>query len=82
MYVTFYSLVSELRKVDVNEIKNAPKGPITERLLSEGRITPKMLEELRKEWLIRQEELSTVITTDNSSKIKKVLSKKKRKPRL
>jgi len=72
----------KLRKVDVNEIKNAPKGPITERLLSEGRITPKMLEELRKEWLIRQEELSTVITTDNSSKIKKVLSKKKRKPRL
>lgn len=61
---------------------NELKGPITERLISEGRLTPQMLEELKKEWQIRQDQSSEMLISKKSSKIKKVLPKKKRKPRL
>ena len=77
----FYFL-SESRKDDADEVRNESKGPITERLLSEGLLTPHMLEELKKEWQIREEQSSSVVTSEKNSKIKKVVSKKKRKPRL
>jgi len=81
LMLEFYFL-SESRKDDADEVRNESKGPITERLLSEGLLTPHMLEELKKEWQIREEQSSSVVTSEKNSKIKKVVSKKKRKPRL
>nr|CAG4642332.1 EOG090X01V1 [Evadne anonyx] len=72
----------ESRKEGDKDAINEPKGPITERLLSEGRLTPQQLEELKKEWQIRQDQLSMTRNSKNSYKIKKALLGKKRKPKL
>merc|ERR1712071_46919 len=66
----------QLRQESEGEPEEMSKSPITERLLSEGRLTTQMLEELKKEWEFRQD--ASAATSNRSFKMIKNLTKKRK----